>query len=484
MRVFLPLAALMALPFLCSAQTFTGRIIDGETGEPVPFATLVTGVNKGTISNEEGYFSLDQGGLTGQAVRISCMGYETLEVPVGDLEASGLLKLLPAAIRLNEVRIGDRIPGAGEIIRKVVENIPVNYRPEAGDLTFFYRESEYMNFDQLDLKVEKDSELDRKQLASAQGELNALSRYIVESRPVAFFDFNGAYRGLKDTSLVWVDRATELVDARKDFSMDKLQERAQKIILSHLDTTQTYKMKTGMLKVEDSISMKEEMEKDGDRDSASVAGLNGRITDLLSVAGLQGEERLREFLDADLYRYELVKPTYFNGFYVYAVRFSPAKRKARFAGTLYVDATSFAILKADYQYAEGRSGERVNLKLLLGIKYIENNDSGTIVFQQDETGKYYPYYIQKEYGNYVYLHRSLKFIENSDARKKVLFDFLLEGGVRQKESMLLRPSAPQITAASTDKIEVLKLDAYEPTIWQDTEIIAPLEEMRNFKVEN
>ena len=51
MRIFLPLAVLLTLPFLCSAQTLTGRILDGETGEPVPFATLVTGVNKGTISN-------------------------------------------------------------------------------------------------------------------------------------------------------------------------------------------------------------------------------------------------------------------------------------------------------------------------------------------------------------------------------------------------------------------------------------------------
>ncbi len=484
MRVFLPLAVLLTLPFLSSAQTLTGRILDGETGEPVPFATLVTGVNKGTISNEEGYFSLDQGGLTEQAVRISCMGYETLEIPVGTLEANGTLKLRPAAIRLNEVRIGDRIPGAGEIIQKVVENIPVNYRSEAGDYTFFYRESEYMNFDQLEMEVEKDSELDRKQLASAREELNALSRYIIDSRPVAFFDFNGAYRGLKDTSMIWVDRATELVDASKDFSMDKLQEKAQKIILSHLDSTRTYKVKTGMIKVEDSISMQEELKKDGERDSTSVANLKGRVSDLLSVAGLQGEDRLREFLNADLYRYELVKPTYFNGFYVYAVRFTPARRKARFSGTLYVDAASFAVLKADYQYAEGRSGESVNLKLLLGIKYIENKDTGTIVFQQDDKGKYYPYYIQKEYGNYVYLHRSLKFIENSDARKKVLFDFLLEGGVRQKESMLLRPSAPLTSAASSDKIAVMKLDSYQPTIWQDTEIIAPLEEMKNFKVEN
>lgn len=484
MKSLLLLAAILTFTLHGNAQTHTVRIVDDQTGEAVPFATIVTGVNQGTISNEEGYFSLDPNGLSAQLVKISCMGYETLEIPADSLGALSALQLKQAAIRLNEVRIGDRVPGADEIVRKVIENIPVNYMPEAGNYAFFYRESEYMDFERLDLILEKDSELDRGQLARAREELNALSRYITESKPVAFFDFNGDYRGLKDTSLIRVDRATELVDASQDFSMDRLQEKARKIILSHLDTTQTYKVKSGLIKVEDSISLKEEMEKDGDRDSTSVASLNTRVSDMLSVAGLDGEGRLNDFLNADLYRYELVKPTYFNGFYVYAVRFSPARRKARFAGTLYVDASSFAVLKADYRYAEGRKGQSVNLKLLLGVKYIENQDTGTVVFQQADTGKYYPYYIQKEYGNYIYLHRSLKFFENSKARKKVLFDFLLEGGVRQKESLLLRPSAPVETGDPREKILVMKLDSYQPTIWQDTEIIAPLEEMKNFKVEN
>jgi hypothetical protein len=483
MKTFL-VVLLCIFPTLEYAQTLTGRIVDGQTGEPVPFATVVTGVNKGTISNEEGFFSFDTSSQAIQSIHISCMGYETLKIPVESIEKDKILRLSPAAIRLNEVRIGERIPEADEIIRQVVKNIPSNYVLEGSNYAFFYRESEYMNYKQLDLEVEKDSELGKEQLAKAREELDALGRYITDSNPVSFFDFNGVYRGLKDTSLIWVDRATELVDAKNDFTTDKLQEKAQKIILSHLDTTHTYKVKTGIITVEDSISMNEEFEMDGLGDSTSVSYLNSRVSDLLSISGFEAEDRLADFLNAELYRYELVKPTYFNGFYVYAVRFTPRKRKARFAGTLYVDASNYAVLKTDYQYAEGRSGQSVNLKLVLGIKYIENQDSGIIVFQQDDKGKYHPYYIQKEYGNYVYLHRSLKFIENSSSRRKVLFDFLLEGGVRQKESILLRPSEPLNTTASEDKILVQKLDSYQPTIWQDTEIIAPLEEMKNFKVSN
>ena len=484
MKPLLLIAFFFAVPYLGGAQILNGRLVDGQTGEPVPFATVVTGINKGTISNEEGYFNVELSGLTNTGLKISCMGYETREIPVDSLESLGILRLEPAAIRLNEVRIGERVPEAEEIIRKVNENIPVNYNMDERNYAFFYRESEYMNWDQLDMEVEKDSELNRRELETAQEELKALSSYISQSEAVSYLDYNGAFRELKDTSLIWIDRATELIDTKKDFSMDNLQDRAQKIILSHLDSTRTYKVKTGLLTVEDSISIDEEFGREGYGDSTSVDALNGRVSYLLSVAGFGDENRLRDFLDESMYRYELVKPTYFNGYYVYAVRFTPRKRKAKFAGTLYIDASSYAVLKADYKYAKGRKGQSVNLKLLLGIKYIENKDQGTIVFQQDESGKYNPYYIQKEYGNYVYLHRSLKFIENSSSRKKVLFDFLLEGGVRQKESILVRPSEPMSTPASSDKILVQKLDVYQPTIWQDAEIIAPLEEMKNFKVSN
>lgn len=484
MKTSLSLITCLLLGISLGAQTRTTRILDGETGQPVPFATILSGQDLGTISNEEGFFSLDLSRISEEGVRISCMGYDTYKVDLETLKEQDTLRLNPAPIRLNEVRVGERIPEASEIIRKVREKAPANYPAGRQDYTFFYRESEYMNFEALDLEVEKDSELDRGQLEKAQEELSALGRYITDSRPVTFLDMNGIHSRQKDTSLLWVDRATELVDAKNDFSMEKLQEKAQKIVLSHLDTTQTYKIKTGILTVEDSLSMKEEMSKEGSEDSIQVKYLNGRVSDLFTVAGFQDGERLADFIDPDLYRYELVKPTYFNGFYVYAVRFTPRKRKAKFAGTLYIDASSYAVLKADYAYAKGRRGESVNLKLLLGVKYVENQDRGTVVFQRDDTGLYHPYYIQKEYANYVYLHRNLKFIENSDTRRKVRFDFLLEGGVRQKESLLLRPSADPGFEASQDRVLVQKITSYQPTIWQDTEIIAPLEEMKNFKVGN
>jgi hypothetical protein len=468
------------------SQTFTARVLDSESGEPIPYATVAIAPDRGTITNEEGYFSLDLPAVT-QPILVSCMGFETLEVPVGELSESSVIELQPAPINLNEVYLDNRIPEAEEIIREVHKNLSTNYPESDSPYQFFYRETSYMNFDQLDMELEKNSDLKRDELENARRELQEFGDFIAESRAIKFLDFNGQFQFQQDTSLLRVERATELLDARKDFTMENLQERAQDIILSHLDSTKTYKVKTGMFKVEDSLSMGDEFSEQDEMDSLQVSYLNNMIADVAGMSRMKEGKRLYDFLDMDAYRYEFLEPTYFDGHYVYAVSFRPRKRRAKFQGTLYIDASTYAVLKSDYRYAKGRQGEKVNLKLLLGVKYVEHLDRGTLIFKQNPEGKYYPYYIQKEYGNYFYLHRNLKFIENGPTSKKVQFDFLLEGGLRQKESLLMSPAeASQTTLASLEgpeKIPVQKLEQYEPTIWQDTQIIAPLEEMKNFRVE-
>lgn len=471
------------------AQQESWQLKDRVTGEPIAFATVLTGPDKGTISNEEGMFSLDLDKIGPAGVRISCMGYRTLTLGRERFGAADRLLLLePAAIQLNEVQLGNRIPGADEIIRLVREKLASNYPQQGQPYQLFYRESEHMQFDRLDLELEKASDLNKAALQQADARLRKLGEDIVRSNARKFLDFSGAYMAHSDTSSVLrIDRVTELLDHNKDYSMDNIQERAKRIILSHLDSTRTYKLKTGMFKIEDSISPTEEFTDSEAEDSTNLSYLKGKARGLAEIASWKEGTRLRDFLDPDLYEYTFLKATYFDGNYVYAVGFEPDRRKAKYSGTLYVDVNSFAVLKADYQYAPGRTGEKVNLKLLLGIRYEENLSRGTVIFRRNETNQFLPYFVQQQYGNYIYLHRDLKFIENSPLGKKVRFDFLLEGGVRQTESALLRPldgqqAAGLAQAPQPKKIYLVKLDHYEPTIWQDTEVIEPLEAMRNFRV--
>ncbi len=472
-----------------SAQQGTWLLKDKSSGEPIAFATILTGPDTGTISNSEGQFSIDLDKIGSARVRISCMGYETLELDRAQfIKAGNALLMEPAAIQLSEVRLSNRVLTAEEIIAMARQNLSANYVPEGTPFQLFYREAEKMQFDRLDLELEKASELNRKDLQQADARLRKLGDDIVKSNVRSFLDLSGAFKTTGDSlSILRVDRVTQLVDFNEDYSLDNIQERAQHIVLSHLDTTQTYKVKSGLFKVEDSISLGDEFNNAGPKDSMNLAELKSRATGMADLAGWKEESRLRKLLDPDLYRYTLLKSSFFDGNYVYAVRFEPDRRKAKYSGTLYVDANTFAVLKADYRFASGRTGEKVNLKLLLGIRYEENLSSGTVIFRRSETGKYMPYFVQRATGNYIYLHRSLTFIENSRDRKKVRFDFLLEGGERQTESALFRPlgadAAGQLSQTpQPERVYLVRLDHYEPTIWQDTEVIEPLEEMRNFHV--
>lgn len=490
MRI-IPLLLLCLAGSVAFAQSATYRVVDEQSGEPVPYASVETGPGKGTISNEEGYFTLNPGGLGNRAIRISCMGYRTVELEPARLrKPSEPITLQPAAINLNEVRLTNRVPGAEEIIEQVRQHLPANYPLSGKAFDIFYRESEYMQFDDLKLELEKASDLSRRALDAADQRLRQLGEDIARSDARKFLDFKGNLAIVDDTaSILRVERATELTDHKKGYSMDDIQQRAQEIILSHVDSSQTYKVKTGIFKIEDSISpAKEFMEAENrDSDSSEHDYLKGRSRSLLGIASWKEGTKLRSFLDGENYDYRFVEATYFDGNYVYAIDFTPRKRKAKYAGTLYVDATSFAVLKADYAYGRGRRGDKVNLKLLLGIKYVENLSRGTAIFKRNELNTYVPYFIQNEYGNYIYLHRNLKFIENSRRKRKVRFDFLMEGGVRQRESVLLSPAGPPEFQALTgysepEKIRIRKILQYEPTIWEDTQVIAPLEEMKNFRV--
>lgn len=488
MRILLGLICL-GLSFQTFSQTRTLKLLDAASREPIPFASVITGPQRGTISNEEGLFSLDPEAIGPEGLRISCMGYSTLQLDRAQFLSAGTTLLLePAAIQLGEVRLSNRMLSVDEIIAMARQNLPVNYPPPGTAYQLFYRESEQMQFDRLDLELEKASDLNRAALAQADARLRQLGNDIVKTNARKFTDLSGAYRTVDDTtSVLRVDRVTELVDYNKDYSLDNIQERAQRIVVAHLDSTHTYKVKSGLFKVEDSISPAREFGESKPKDSLDLAYLKGKSKGMSDLAGWQDGSLLSRLLDPELYGYTFLKATYFDGNYVYAIAFEPDRRKAKYAGTLFVDANTYAVLKADYKFAAGRNGEKVNLKLLLGIKYEENLSSGTVIFRRNESNLFYPYFAQRAFGNYIYLHRSLTFIENSRARKKVKFDFLLEGGVRQTESALFRPlqadAAAQLNQTPQPKqVYRVLLDRYEPTIWQDTEVIEPLEEMRNFKV--
>ncbi|MEO0525984.1 MAG: carboxypeptidase-like regulatory domain-containing protein [Bacteroidota bacterium] len=469
-------------------QDISGKIIDKDTKDPIPYATIQIDETRGTITNEEGFFLITLGDASVTDLTISCLGYATKIVSLDPIEKKDLTIALGASVlELDEVFVSNSTPNADAIMAKVRSRVKDNYRSGPLRYELFYRETAKIDFKSLELEVDKASNVGKLQIAKANKGLENLANDIKASKTIQFRDFKGDLlaKDAENTKLV-VEKATKLIDSRKDFSIENVQKRAQDMVLKYLDTTKTYKVKTGLFKIEDSLSLNE-AEKESKKNEYLVSELRSNSHDLLRTSLFDEASFLSDIIDDKLYTYSFLDATYFNDELVYVIQFNPKRAKSKFEGKLYISDDTYAILKTDYAFAKGKRGEKVNLKLILGVKYIENRRKGTIIFKKDGDNRYVPYYLKEEEGSYFYVNRPFKFIENSPEKNKIAFDFKIEGNARNKEELLFINSSKMSMEHYTSLKEhentpYTLLHRYEPTIWQNSKVIAPLEEMRNFKV--
>lgn len=471
------------------AQNITAQLIDKNTKSPIPYATIKTGEYSGIISNEEGFFTLntDDGHL--MTVTVSCLGYQSKTLSILDIEQSNFLIALEEAInQLSEVYISNKSPNADSIIAKVKARVTHNYKTELHQYNIFHRATNYVNFGELKFEIDKASHVSKKNLEKANANLSALSKKIHESDIKHFTDFKGDLYSLhKDSSKLVVSKATKLIDYKNDFSIEDIQEKAQNIVLTYLDTTKTYKVKTGIFKIEDSLSLSDEDFKEDKKEVFTVKFLNQEAKALLRRAQFYENSFLNTLLDAHLYEYTFKGVTYDNSQLTYIINFEPRKGKAKYTGTFFISEDSYAITKVDYHYYKNRHGSKFNLKLLIGVKYIENVSEGTILFEKNSQNIYQPKYIKRSKGSYFYVNRGLKFIENSSAKNKVSFDFTLEGDNREKEELLITQnkslSLEDFAAIKQqEKVPYKILSKFEKATWENDATLEPTQEMKAFKV--
>ena len=97
------LMVLLAVPML--AQKLTGRIVDGETGEGVPYASVIyKGHGVAAISDIDGRFSIDR--HQGWRLTFSAVGYKSEEVTITEQKRGELdITLRPDKLTLQEVTV-------------------------------------------------------------------------------------------------------------------------------------------------------------------------------------------------------------------------------------------------------------------------------------------------------------------------------------------------------------------------------------------
>jgi hypothetical protein len=122
--------------------TYSGKIVDSETKDPVAFANIyLEGSSIGTVSNLDGEFILKVPlSKAEEKITISFVGYKTQELASEELKMmKNTIRLVADPIPIQEVIIktGDPV----ELLRKAIARIDENYSVNPEMLTGFYRET-------------------------------------------------------------------------------------------------------------------------------------------------------------------------------------------------------------------------------------------------------------------------------------------------------------------------------------------------------
>ena len=124
MRILLLFAFSFFLPLFafCEELTLQGRVVDAETGEPLPYVNIRVGKSIGTLTNIEGSFKL----LTEEkdVLSFSFVGYEKLSLKADRMP--DVIRLKPYTVKMKEVTV---LPlDEEDILKRVIENLRSDYK--------------------------------------------------------------------------------------------------------------------------------------------------------------------------------------------------------------------------------------------------------------------------------------------------------------------------------------------------------------------
>ncbi|MEO1096868.1 MAG: carboxypeptidase-like regulatory domain-containing protein, partial [Bacteroidota bacterium] len=119
------------------ALVFSGKIIDKETSEPIPFAHIFTKDTRyGTTSNLYGVFDISLPGFINQ-LEVTCLGYKPITISILNQTDPIVVQLEEDIIELNEVVVRPR--SAESLMKEAFDRLFINYDTSAFALSGRYK---------------------------------------------------------------------------------------------------------------------------------------------------------------------------------------------------------------------------------------------------------------------------------------------------------------------------------------------------------
>ena len=474
-----------------NAQSFSAKVIDQDTKEPISYATIETGLYQGMVSNEEGAFTflLENIKQPQDSIYISYMGYETKGLVFEENEGI-TIALLPRLYELKEVFLTTELLTIKEIIERVKDNLGKNYASILSKKKIFFRQSDIGHIKKMDFGFKKSTieELNKELLDSITKILPKKSSYYKE----VVADLYGDYNKYK----LNINKAAELYDKNNDISAEGIGKKLEVIFNENIKKDSYLKIKSGFFSTKkqvDSILQEneeakaalEKKKKEGTLEFQEQ--ISTQIANLYEQLFFQEDSKIDVLNKSSRYNFTLDNYTIINEMTVYILKFTPKGGKD-FKGTMYVNTQDFAIVRLDFENVQP-----ISKFGLFGITYRNDVFKGKMLFDKDEDGTYGPRFIELLDGSYMGLNRPLKIIEknkNVKGRRKqneLSLKLDIQGNQLQKKELVVFESE-NMTQSSYDLIKEKKLikatylSKYDPKFWQDYSIMEPNEAIESFKV--
>ena len=481
------LLAFLLFTFNAVAQTITAKVTDAQQ-QPIEYANIQIGATYSVVSNTEGVFVVNTKDLTDtDKVTISCIGFETIQIPLSDLK-SGTYVLKEQVTVLGEVFISNKQLSPTEILTEVIKNASKNYSQKATKQTFFLRSSSENKM--IDNKIELiKASLDKKAtLKDINKEFEALSKKTKNKTSKDFFEAYGSLYKQDKVSKLSIEKAIQLKNREKDVSGEEVNNKLIEVIKKYLEPDATYKVRSGIIPISDSLKF-DTPEKEIKND-AKTSHMRSEITSLSnSLNKFYINEDLDFLTEFKRYTYTLEGYATINDETIYIIDFKPAKGSAEFYGKIYVNAFDFAVVKLDYNLVDGKTAHNINLKLLLGVKMREDHNKVIATFSKNDGGLYALNFVKEQKRVYGYMNRSMKFTKNKvdkkEETKMIKADILAEYETNTTKELFFVDTKPVNNeefgkVVEKEKYNINYISKYDPAIWKDYNILAPVEAIKNY----
>jgi hypothetical protein len=481
---------------LSFSQKIQGKILSQKHKTPIFNVAIKTNTNFGAISNENGWFELDLSNVT--SITLSCLGYQTKTIKITSLKNNNYTIYLKENVNvLDEIKITASAINLDSLLAKTQQNMRLNFvREDSLQQTFYsYSQQIVKPTKSSDVDLKRTNLLNRKQTKLARAELDSLAEkyadkpgtiteeFYVNKEPSFLIDEKTEEKKIKAKINAIAGFKNNYIDA--SISVDEMDKIFKNTLLKYLDTTKSYKVKTGLFTIDKDISfqkiskMKDSVENDNNfKVSYGLLKYNEAKTE---TAFFLKDGELN-FLDRKYYDHIINESTYTSGKKFYSVSFYPKKSKSKFLGKMLIDSENFTISTINYGYAEDKRGNHINLKFLLGVKYSENNKDVIIHYDTSSDGILFVKYFKEKKESYGYISRPLTFTENKgwfEKKDKVKIDFTFEVNFTESKELLyetpimLEKSQFKTVNKSEHKKKVpfLSDEAHKASKWKNKQLI-------------